>query len=156
MLSGNIHNLTALPYMSDTLKAIIAQCIEVIEKTKQDGKIEIEGDNVFVVLSEYETKAVEECRPEIHNNYTDIQIILAGEECIGFSHLPMSAIEEDLLAEKDVAFCPDNPDEKFIALSAGDFAIFAPGEGHRPGCYRNKQVSVVRKAVIKVHRNVQI
>ena len=47
------------------------------------GKYQVDGDNLFYVVSEYETKPVEEGKFEIHRRYMDIQYIVSGCECIG-------------------------------------------------------------------------
>ena len=47
------------------------------------GKYAVEGEELFYVVDEYETKPVEEGRLEIHRKYMDIQYIVSGVECIG-------------------------------------------------------------------------
>lgn len=116
----------------------------------EDGKYEIDGDNIFVMINSYETKSAHEAKPESHIKYIDIQYIISGEEYIGYSFLEGKKPTEDLFKEKDVAFylCPVD----FIKFKKGMFAIFYPDDIHAPG------VSVsdggqVRKVVIKIKIN---
>ena len=47
------------------------------------GKHEIQGEKLFVIVMEYETKDPQDCIMENHKKYCDIQCMLHGEEFIG-------------------------------------------------------------------------
>ncbi|MGL4893098.1 MAG: YhcH/YjgK/YiaL family protein, partial [Aeromonas veronii] len=47
----------------------------------------------------------------------------------------------------------DDDQTSYLALQPGDFAIFWPGELHRPLCTPN-QPAQVKKLVVKVHRDL--
>lgn len=118
----------------------------------QDGRYEIQGDQSFVILGEMETKPLEAAKPEAHNRYLDIQCLLQGKETIGFAQ-GREGIKpvEDLLAEKDVCFYSTKfEEESFLAMSAGEFAVFFPGDIHRPLVERDG-VKMVRKAIFKIN-----
>ena len=89
-------------------------------------------------------------RPEAHRAYIDIQIVLSGRERYGVA-LPDSGLAavEDHLADKDIAFYPPTRREFFVDLEAGQFAVFLPGEFHRPGCAADGEEKIL-KAVVKV------
>ena len=42
------------------------------------GKYAIDGERLFVIIQDYTTKPVEQCRWESHRKYIDIQYMLAG------------------------------------------------------------------------------
>ena len=48
------------------------------------GSYEIEGDAVFALVQEYNTRSADECRWEAHYTYTDIQYVVAGSEKMGW------------------------------------------------------------------------
>lgn len=52
-----------------------------------EGKHEIEGNDVYVIISSYTTKSPEESSPEAHKVYADIQYMLKGTENIGYEML---------------------------------------------------------------------
>ena len=113
------------------------------------GKYEVDGENLFYVVDEYETQPIEDGRLEIHRKYMDIQTLVSGTECIGYS--PIEGLEEleAYDGEKDLAFYKANGSMSRCILKAGMFAIFWPNEGHMPG--RIAETSEpVKKIVVKI------
>ena len=114
------------------------------------GKYEVDGENLFYIVDEYETKPVEEGRLEIHRKYLDIQYIVSGTECIGVAPLGGVTEETPYNGETDLAFYESSPTMSRLHLSQGMFAIFWPNEPHMP-CRRIGNTSEkVKKIVVKV------
>ncbi len=65
-------------------------------------------------------------RSECHARYLDVQILPQGRERFGYSLAPFNALDEDLLATRDVAFSAQLVEERFVDLAAGDFIVFYP------------------------------
>ena len=111
--------------------------------TLAPGKTVIDGDRVFLLLSEM---VYDRTQPqyESHARYADIQLVISGRERMILG----TGGEEPLIdPEKDVGFCAAEP-MCDLTLSGGQFVIFFPGEKHAPGI---RAVSgPVRKAVVKV------
>ena len=97
------------------------------------GKYEVDGENLFYIVDEYETKPAEEGRLEIHRKYMDIQYIVSGSECIGTAPLEGLIEETPYDGEKDLAFYNYEPTMSKLVLKQGMFAIFWPNEPHMPG-----------------------
>ncbi len=114
------------------------------------GRHPIDGDRMYVMISEYMTEPKEKRRAEAHHKYVDVQYIAAGEERIGIAPL-MAGYEvlEDKLAEKDVIFYAKPTDEVDLGLKAGMFAVLFPWEVHRPNCAAGDP-GPVRKVVMKI------
>ena len=111
-----------------------------------DGKYEIENDDIFAMVQEYNTKDKKEAKLEAHRKYIDIQYIHSGVELIGIAALnDQIPITDD--TEKDIAFYEG--DASFIKLEAGMFAIFFPDDLHMPGI-KLTQSAKVKKVVVKV------
>jgi biofilm protein TabA len=66
-------------------------------------------------------------------------------------HAPVSALEmvEEFEPDGDVAFFADPTQSSSFLLRAGDFALFHPGDAHKPGCMAGGR-HTVRKVVVKV------
>jgi len=114
------------------------------------GRHDIDGDNAFAIINEYTTKPFEECDPESHRDYADIQIMVTGTEKFGYAPLngqqPSVAYNE----EKDVAlYSIPEEDLSYIRLSPGQFIIFFPTDIHQPEVY-NKAPELVKKLVLKI------
>lgn len=114
-----------------------------------DGRHPIEGDRLFALPQSYETGSRTDKKFEAHRRFIDIQFILSGEEII--YHVPTERLEvsEPYHDERDVVFFRDPIAASPTLLRAGDFSIYFPHDGHKPGCVHHTPVAV-RKIVIKV------
>lgn len=111
------------------------------------GKYEIDGKNIFALVSEYESKKPEDCRPEAHQLYADIQYIVSGREAIGYVTLANQPTTVEYNPEKDIAFY--QAETVAVNLEAGVFTVFYPQDIHRP-CMQIDGPEKVKKVVIKV------
>ena len=134
----------------ESLNLKFAKAFEFILKTDfsqlSDGKYEIENDNVFALVQEYNTKDAKEAKLEAHKKYIDIQYIHSGIELIGLATLQNQLPFSDI-TEQDIAFYAG--DASFMKIEAGMFAIFFPDDLHMPGI-KLIQSSKVKKVVVKV------
>ena len=113
------------------------------------GRTDVDGDNVYVMISEAETRPPEQVRFEAHRRYVDIQLVVRGQEAIGFAPAAALTTVEPYDAAKDIEFFAVPPESATLALRAGDFVVFAPGDAHRPSLHLDGP-HVSRKAVVKV------
>ena len=111
------------------------------------GKYEIDGDNIFALVNEYNTKDEIEGKLEAHKRYIDVQYVAKGEELMGYAPLENQKVIEDYNEQNDITFF--SGDKSFIQVDEGMFAIFFPTDVHLPGIKVNKK-SYVKKIVIKV------
>ena len=106
---------------------------------------------VKAIVSEYETKRVNEYGYEAHKRFIDIQCVLKGEEKVAC--LPIERLKETkpYSEEIDAAFytADINHQHSYLSLLPGYFAIFFPQDGHMPQlCDGNP--NWVKKIVVKV------
>lgn len=114
------------------------------------GKHPVDGDNVFMMVSEYTTKSLSDARWEAHREYADIQLLLAGEEKIGYAPLASMKVTDAYNAMKDILFLTG--EGEYIALRPGVFAVFFPHDAHQP-CVAAGMARTVKKVVVKVKMN---
>lgn len=118
--------------------------------TKLDVKrYDIDGDNLFATVSEYQSKNEESAKFEAHRKYIDIQYVISGKEIINLA--PISTLKEVLTpydAAKDIEFITVSKVVNYKA-NPSNFFIFFPDDAHRPGL-KDGSNSPVRKVVIKV------
>lgn len=112
------------------------------------GRYPLDGDNVFALVQEYSSTAPDVKKFESHRIYADIQYIISGEEIIYYSPLENLTITDPYVDAKDVQLY-SGADEQALHLRAGDFAVFFPQDGHKPGCIL-REAQPVRKIVIKI------
>jgi len=136
------------------LAEALVKGLEYLQKTDFSklavGKYEIEGSSIYALVQEYQTAPKAEKKVEAHQKYIDIQYIAQGNEVIGFAPFsPESEIKENLLDQKDAIYYKSVKGEMDLIMSNGMYAIFFPGEIHRPGCnYGNG--GQVKKVVVKI------
>lgn len=112
-----------------------------------EGKYAIDGDEIFAMVSQYSTKLPENCKPEAHIKYFDIQYMISGIEKIGYAAKFNQVETEVYNLEKDIAFY--NAEIETITLKEGSFAIFYPNDIHAP-CMQYNNCVEVKKLVVKV------
>lgn len=111
------------------------------------GRHDIHGDECFALVSEYETKPLDQAVWEAHRRYIDIQCLASGREQIGYAALDSLTTDTEYDASKDAEFLKGSGD--FLTLVPGTFAVFYPQDAHMPGLDSGSR-SHVRKIVIKV------
>ncbi|MGV8133648.1 MAG: YhcH/YjgK/YiaL family protein [Mangrovibacterium sp.] len=114
----------------------------------ETGRYELEGSDLFVNVSEYATKNMEEVQYEAHRQYADIQYLAKGKEQIGVADMKSNVLTVPYDSLKDVAFFAAT-DSAFRPATAENFFIFFPDDAHRPGVKIQENDSV-RKIVVKV------
>jgi biofilm protein TabA len=113
------------------------------------GRTAIDGDDIYVLVSEAETRPSEQVRFEAHRRYIDIQLVVRGQEAIGLAPVASLVTSEPYDEAKDIEFFGTPQESMTLALRAGEFAVFVPGDGHRPSLHLDGP-HVSRKAVAKV------
>ena len=128
----------------------IAKGFDFLRTTDLDslpsGKHDIEGDTIFALVQEYQTKPLNECKLESHKKYIDIQYVIRGEEMMGVTIQNNQKIIE-VNEEKDYTFYEGTT--SLVRVSKGMFTIFFPDDLHQP-CVQIESAAEVKKVVIKV------
>ncbi len=114
-------------------------------KNMQSGKHEINGDEIFFNLNEYETKPAQKL--EAHKKYIDIQVVISGEEYMGYTNIENTTISEEYNSEKDVMFLNGNVDK--VKADTKSFLIFYPEDAHMPALCTDTPKKV-KKAIFKI------
>ena len=150
MIKGNIKNFINHDSLSDNLKLGLKYLQNNDFSTVKNGKYEISGDAVFVIVQDYNSKPIEEGKFEAHSKYIDIQYIVKGQEQIGVGEINNFLQISEYDSEKDIVFLePKNKEIKFVKLEENEFVIFYPNDVHMPSLSVENS-SYVKKVVVKV------
>ncbi len=114
--------------------------------TLKPGRQELDGQAIYVMVSDYLTRPESEGRWEAHRRYIDLQFLARGVERIGVSPIGQLASGE-YDDTKDVTWLTGTGD--FITLDQTRFIILWPGDAHMPGIAAGVPAEV-RKVVIKI------
>jgi YhcH/YjgK/YiaL family protein len=109
------------------------------------GRINLDGDHVYVLVQEYTTKPMADGKWESHRRYLDVQYMHSGCERIDFSLVNTMKLGE-YVEEGDFQAMTGtgNP----LTLVPGSFAVFFPQDAHKPGL-AVAELEWVKKVVVK-------
>ena len=110
------------------------------------GKVVIDGENLFAMVQQYNSKPREQGFWEAHRHYMDLQVVIQGSEKIGNANIDRLA-QGEYDAKKD--FMPLFGEGDFLTLQNGNFALLLPQDAHMTGIAIDS-VTPVRKIVIKI------
>lgn len=150
MIAGNLQHLPLATLPAPLLAILSSPGMTLAElNAKPEGKYQPEGADWFYSIGTVSTAPQAERHTEFHHNFLDIQLILAGEEIIGYGL--DSVIGQPATERKPDLYILDNPRVPHqIHLRAGDFVTFYPGEPHQALCAVGDIPAPVKKAVFKV------
>ena len=122
---------------------------QVTDQTKV-GRHEISGEDVFAFVQQHVAKPVAERQYESHRKYIDVQYVVRGREIMYWAPLPLLTNVTMLFdAEQDAALYGLIPQGVPVKVTAGQFTIFFPEDGHIPSCAWDDPAEVL-KVVVKV------
>ncbi len=149
MITDHLHHLSRYQGIHQALDTAI-DWLETHELAAlPDGRTVIDGEHVFINVMEADLRPAKGADFEYHGEYADLQINLTGSEYWEWTMIGEPTQEFD--AEKDVGFMSGTAQVGGI-LGEGRFALFLPGELHKPSCLQG-DCTHVRKAVIKIEMN---
>jgi biofilm protein TabA len=110
------------------------------------GRYHIDGENLIAIVERVPGKTKEMARLEAHRRYIDIQLVLEGDEQMGWKPLEdcFNPVSEHNM-EKDIRFFHDAP-ASWIAVPPDHFCIFFPEDAHAPLVSSD----TVRKVIFKI------
>ena len=112
----------------------------------ENGKTIIDGENVFVNVMDADLRDADGAAFEYHRRYADLQIDLIGSEHLGWAS---EGTEQGEFDEENDFGLRTGPEHCGMTLGGGRFAVFFPGELHKPSC-KTPGCDHVRKAVVKI------
>ena len=111
------------------------------------GRHDVDGDRLFALVSDYDTKSPDETFWEAHRRHIDVQYVHAGRERIGYGDL-VDFAADPYDAERDLVVARGETGQ-FVEVQPGGFVILFPHDVHMPGLTAREKARV-RKVVVKV------
>ena len=152
MVTGDIRVLD-----SAGLHPALAEALTLVLTTrpqeKAPGRYALRGEDIFMNVMAFTTQPAGSKKAELHMQYVDIQLLLSGEEHILFGVAGAARSCEEQHVEEDYQLCDAIENEQNVYLKPGMFAVFMPGEPHKPGCIV-ESAAEIKKVVIKVRADL--
>ena len=128
------------------LKAVAAYTPENYET----GKVELDGDKVFLLRNAYTTNDPAEAIFEAHRAYIDVMYMVEGEETIYVKPTSqLSKITKEYDPAGDALLADLDADATPVRLTAGSFIVLMPQDAHAPACWVD-EAKDVKKIIGKV------
>lgn len=130
------------PYYAKAIEYIRTHDLNALE----NGRHELDGDNLFVNIVDGKMRPVQEARLEVHDVYIDVQVPLSKGETYGVKPRSACTIPDGEMNLSDDIMFFDDPIEETVSAEAGDIVTFAPDMAHAPLIGEG----VIHKAIFKV------
>lgn len=135
-----------LPGVTDALREMVTYTPD----NYPGGRVELDGDNLFLLLNTYETHSPEGALCEAHQKYIDVMYMVEGEEIIYVKPTNrLCAVTKAYDPEIDALLAQTDADATPVRLSAGSFIVLFPQDAHAPACYDDAP-QTVKKIIGKV------
>ncbi|MEM0652651.1 N-acetylneuraminate anomerase [Klebsiella huaxiensis] len=152
MIFGDVNNPSQAGISAMLQQAIIlAQAYDL--QSIAPGSYELQGGDIFMNVMQFASGLPEKKKAELHAQFIDIQILLAGEERIFYGVADSARQCEEMHVDEDYQLCGKMVGEQSITLRPCMFAVFMPGEPHKPGCVVTEPADI-KKVVIKVRADL--
>lgn len=138
-------------HLYEALHPLFAKGFEYLKNTDfskvENGKYELQGEDLFAIVNSYETEPREVRKWEAHRKYIDIQYMVSGIEEMAVAPLHYMKTIQPYQAENDYALFEGHGET--ITFPAGFFTIFFPTDVHMPNLI-HREACHVKKVVLKV------
>ncbi len=146
MIIDRIEN--SLPYyaLHPKFKAAFEYLGQIDIHSISVGRHEVDGDSIYALVQEYNTKLKEDGKWEAHRRYIDLQYVVQGAEGMGYANIHhLNQGEYD--ASKD--FLPLFGEGSQVTLKSGCFVLLFPEDAHMPSMAIGEP-AFARKIVLKI------
>lgn len=147
MVIGSLKNTERVEQLHPMFKKVFDYVRLQNWQAIQPGKIELEGEQCWINLTEADMRDKSVAWLETHDRYIDIQIPLSGAETFGWQGREVLTKERDggYQQENDITFYADRPG-MYFTLAVGDFSVFFPEDAHAPLIGNGK----IKKLIVKI------
>ncbi len=147
MVHDHINYASEYFNLCDGIRAALAYLATTNVGALEPGRHDVRGDEVFALVSDYQTRMPAEAFWEAHRRHVDVQFVDSGVERIAYGDLALfQSAPYDV--ERDLIVATGESD-RFVTVGPGGFVILFPHDVHMPGLTGERQ-EAVRKVVVKV------
>lgn len=149
MISDHIDQIQRYEKLHPLLSKALPFLQAVRHSPPAPGSYPIDGERLFAIVQTYTTRDAAYIPFEVHYRYLDLQYVLSGQEAILHCPKNMLAQPSAYSKEKDCLTADKAAAFSTLALCADEFALFYPGEAHKPKCTLYGPETVI-KIIIKL------
>ena len=146
MILDSLNNAERYYALLPALERVVAFMRDTDVASLEVGRHDIDGEHLFVNVSELDLRPLDAAHLEVHNRYVDVQVVLGGEETFGWSERKDCRMAEgEFDAERDILVYSDRPQTHYT-VREGQFTLLFPEDAHAPMLGKGR----VRKLIFKI------
>ncbi|NSW90390.1 MAG: YhcH/YjgK/YiaL family protein [Firmicutes bacterium] len=147
MIIDNIKNAFLYYGISKKIETALKFLLNNDFSKMEPGKHEINGEEIYMMVSNYDTKTIDQGIWEAHRKYIDIQYVFEGSEYIGYANINSLKVTREYDEKGDYLLLEGKGD--LLKVEKGTFMVLFPEDAHMP-CIAVDRPGKVKKIVIKV------
>ncbi len=145
-----IHDILAHSYNYEMIHPGFKKAFDFFKSTDllnlPVGKIVIDSDEVFAMVSICQGIKPGESKLEAHRKYIDIQMPLSTTETMGWASTQHAmTLSQEYDEDKDIMFFEEKAND-YVIVNPMEFVVFFPEDAHQP-CIG---IGEIKKVVVKV------
>jgi YhcH/YjgK/YiaL family protein len=146
MIVGNLKHADRIAGLHPLFKTLFEYVASHDFDALPKGKVEVLGDDLFIMNNELQGVAQASQPLEMHRKYIDVHILLEGTERIGWKNIDdIAHLTKEYDADCDCALS-DDAATTWVDLLPGEFCIVYPEDPHAPAIADGR----IRKLIGKV------
>ena len=150
MILDNIKNSILYKSVLPGLESALGRAASYTADNYPGGRVDIDGDDIFLLLNTYETHPLDTACFEAHRKYADVMYMIEGEETIYVKNTDaLTRITKPYDEAIDATIAELDGDATAVRLLPGMFILLLPGDAHAPGCHTDIS-HTVKKIIAKI------
>lgn len=149
MIYGRVEDIAQYAAIHPEIKTVVEAAQNYSGTRFSPGRVELDGERVYMNLSSYQTHSSEGALAEAHRAYVDVMVMLEGTETVYVQHTSQMKIVHPYDPQIEAALGKLSETPTAVVLKPGDFLILFPQDAHMPACHAAEE-SAVKKAIGKI------
>lgn len=151
MIIDNITNVTKYAAILPQLEKVP----DILAQIDLKNPDKVEYEDGFYFVQKGVTRPIEDTIFETHENYIDVQILLKGNEFMGWDIRPHLKVTQAYDPENDITIYSGKNSSHAMNVHANTFYIFFPWDAHRAAFHIEKESEYVKLIIkLKVTENI--
>ncbi len=150
MILDKLENAARYAAINEGIVKAVAAAKALCADTYQKGRVDVDGEHVYLNCAEYDTHERVGALTEAHRAYLDVMVMIDGCETVYVKRTDaLQNVTKPYDASIDALLADTDADVTAVRLVKGDFLVLFPEDAHAPGCHADAPCHV-KKVIGKV------
>lgn len=149
MILDTIKNASLYAGVHAGIDKVLSLAKEYTPENYPSGKLEVDGESVYMIFAAYETHAKEGALTEAHRKYIDVMYMVEGSETIYVKPTDkLLNVTKEYDPSIEALLADTDDDITAVRLEEGSFIVLFPDDAHAPACDPLPKTNVKVKKII--------